>query len=319
MLGALRQLGGGKVLLLGYHRVLPTQTDRHAGDVELISATPEEFEWQMRYLSSHFEPVSFAQIAEALDGRGKLPKRAVAVTFDDGFYDVHAYALPILKRTGMTATVFVATDYVDNGGVFWFDYIAWVLRNVPSASLALPEEIRTLADDKSEAGKQRVSVALLRLLKRYDEQSRSAYVARIRAEFPLPADVSLGRALTWDEIRELSVAGVELGSHTVTHRSLAMLSRSEMQHELNYSRQRLEQETGKPIVSLAYPFGGPTAFNDTVVEVARNAGYRIATSYMPGINTLGAADRFALLRQHVERNTSRSYFEALVNLPEVFR
>jgi peptidoglycan/xylan/chitin deacetylase (PgdA/CDA1 family) len=51
-------------------------------------------------------------VARALDGRGPLPARPALVTFDDGFADFHDAALPILSERGMTATVFVATDYV---------------------------------------------------------------------------------------------------------------------------------------------------------------------------------------------------------------
>ena len=60
-------LGKGSLLMLGFHRVLPVgDPTAHAGDLELISATPENFLWQMRYLARRFEPVSCAQIAAAL-------------------------------------------------------------------------------------------------------------------------------------------------------------------------------------------------------------------------------------------------------------
>lgn len=318
--GALKSLAGGKLLLLGYHRVLPAPNEQeHAGDVELVSATPEQFEWQMRYLAERFEPVNFAQIAAAFEGGTALPKRAVTVTFDDGFYDLHAYALPVLRQTGMSATVFVATDFVDNGGTFWFDHVAWVLRNVGPRALPLPDSIRPLAQDSSEAGLRRTIAAMLKWLKNCAEAERGAYVARIRTEFPAPPSAGLGRALTWSEVREMSVAGVEFGSHTVSHRCLARLSGDELEHELGYSKKRIEDETGKAVAALAYPFGGHAAFNEEVIAVARRVGYRIAATYIPGVNTLRTADRFTLLRQHVERDTSRAYFEAIANLPEVFR
>jgi peptidoglycan/xylan/chitin deacetylase (PgdA/CDA1 family) len=317
--GALRSLADGKLLLLGYHRVLPTAgPDGHAGDIELVSATPEDFEWQMRYLAKRFEPVSFAQIAASLDGGPPLPKRAVTVTFDDGFYDVHAHALPVLKRTGMSATVFVSTDYVDNGGVFWFDHVAWTVSQAAPGSLRLPDSLLPLARDTTAAGARRTTVALLKWLKSCDEGLRKDYVDGLRADFPMPPAGLLGRAMSWDEIREMSAAGVELGSHAVSHRRLAALSAAELEHELGHSKKRLEEETGKAVTALAYPFGGRNAFDDRVVTLARQLGYRIATTYIPGVNRAGRLDPFALVRQHVERDTSRAYFEALVSVPEVF-
>lgn len=310
-------VAGRKLLLLGYHRILPLDDSiTHDGDLELISATPEEFLWQMRYLAERFEPVSCAMIASAFEGGAPLPKRAVAVTFDDGFYDLHAHALPILKATGMTATVFVTTDYVDNGGSFWFDHIAWALQNHDPASLPLPEAIMPLAADRSEAGRRKFVAAVLSMLKNADEGE--AVVQCLLSACPLPSGTTLGRALTWAEIREMSASGIEFGSHTVSHRCLARLSASEIERELRCSKERIESEIGKPVTALAYPFGGRAAFNAAVIDTARRLGYRVATSYLPGANRVSSTDRFALRRQHVERDTTRDYFEAIVNFPELF-
>ena len=317
--GALGFVGGQRLLLLGYHRVLPvTREQDHAGDIELVSATPDEFLWQMRYLAERFQPVSFARIAEALEGGTALPERAVAVTFDDGFYDLHAHALPVLRQTGMSATVFIATDYVDNGGAFWFDHVAWALRTHDLSSIPLPDCVKSQAFDTSTAGRSRLIVSVLRVLKDYDESQRDRYVTRLLSAFPIPADVALGRALTWHEIREMCAAGIEFGSHTASHRCLSRLTGDELHYELKHSKQRIEAETEQPVVALAYPFGGKGAFNGEVIVAARQLGYRVATTYMPGFNDLHIADGFQLLRQRVERDTSRAYFEAIVNLPELF-
>jgi len=312
-------VAGRKLLLLGYHRVLPLDDAHpHEGDLELVSATPEEFRWQMRYLAERFEPVSCERIAAAFDGGPPLPKRAVAVTFDDGFYDLHAHALPILKDTGMTATVFVTTDYVDNGGCFWFDHVAWALQNHDPASLPLPAAARPLAADRSESGRRNFVASVLRILKNADEGEANVDVQRLLDACPLPPGTALGRALTWAEIREMSASGIEFGSHTVSHRCLARLSSIEIERELRFSKERIETEIGKPVTALAYPFGGLTAFNAEVIGTAHRLGYRMATSYLPGANRVSSADRFALRRQHVERDTTRDYFEAMVNFPELF-
>ena len=113
-------------MLLGYHRVMPLDrcAAAHVGDIELVSATPEEFAWQLEYLARRFEPVTFDEIARAMAGEVTLPARAVAISFDDGFQDLHEHAWPALRRAGMPATVFVCTDYVDSGAPFWFDLVA---------------------------------------------------------------------------------------------------------------------------------------------------------------------------------------------------
>jgi peptidoglycan/xylan/chitin deacetylase (PgdA/CDA1 family) len=309
-----------QLLLLGYHRVIPL-AEGHAGDMELISATPQEFAWQMEYLRERFEPVTFAEIADALDGNGALPKRAVSVTFDDGFADVYEHAFPILRRLAMPATVFVSTGYVDRPQPFWFDLVAWLMGQAPPRSVGIVPGAEPMPTEDSGHSRAAATYTVLKWLKSCDDRDRMAAVEALCAQFPdavLKARTMLGRPLTWDEIREMSASTVEFGSHTVSHCCLTKVSPEQLDEELVDSKLRLERETRKPVTALAYPFGGRGAFNGTVIEAARRAGYRVATSYVPGVNDWKSADRFGLLRQHVERTTSRAYFEALVNAPEFF-
>ncbi len=59
------------------------------------------------------------------------------ITFDDGYRDNHATALPILKREGVTATFFVATGFIDAPRLPWWDEIAWMVRTSRQDGLEL--------------------------------------------------------------------------------------------------------------------------------------------------------------------------------------
>jgi peptidoglycan/xylan/chitin deacetylase (PgdA/CDA1 family) len=321
--GALKARVTQQLVLLGYHRVVPPLElgSSHSGDLELVSATPSEFAWQMEYLARRFEPVSFEQIADALDGVRALPKRAIAVTFDDGFADVYDHAFPVLQRARMPATVFVSTGYVDEPQPFWFDLVAWIIMHAPARAVNVPTSEEPLPAEDSEPARRAAIVKVLRWLKRCDDGVRYAAVAALSVQFPeasAAGSKALSRALSWPQVREMAAGGIEFGSHTVSHRSLSKLQPGELDHELVMSKARLEAELRTRVTALAYPFGGHAAFNGNVIAAARKAGYRVATSYIPGVNAPSPENRFALRRQHVERDTSRSYFEALVNAPEVF-
>ena len=173
----------------------------------------------------------------------------------------------------------------------------------------------------NDVARRAAVVKALKWLKSRDESECEAAVSALYAQFPVAVAAGralLGRALTWGEIREMAAGGIEFGSHTVSHCCLTKIPPTQLDRELVHSKASLEQQLGRPIAALAYPFGGPTAFDDAVIDAARRAGYRIATSYIPGVNDLRAPNWFALLRQHVERNTTRAYFEAIVNVPELF-
>ena len=81
--------------------------------------------------------------------------------------------------------------------------------------------------------------------------------------------------LTWGQLREMVAAGMEVGSHTVSHADLARVDPLLRDRELNRSKQVLEEELGIPVRSLAYPGG---SFDREVAAAARRAGYMTAVT-----------------------------------------
>ncbi|MFF3343478.1 polysaccharide deacetylase family protein [Streptomyces flavidovirens] len=86
-----------------------------------LSVSPEAFAEQMELLGERgFTPLTTAQLGAAWRGGGKLPKRPVLITFDDGYEGVHRHALPALAQHGFPSTLFVSTGWLrgpyDGGG-----------------------------------------------------------------------------------------------------------------------------------------------------------------------------------------------------------
>jgi peptidoglycan/xylan/chitin deacetylase (PgdA/CDA1 family) len=81
--------------------------------------------------------------------------------------------------------------------------------------------------------------------------------------------------LTWPLLTARERRGIEIGSHTVSHRDLTRLSDRKLRTELLDSRRVLERRLGHPVRWLAYPFG---AHDARVVAFARRAGYRLAVT-----------------------------------------
>lgn len=77
--------------------------------------------------------------------------------------------------------------------------------------------------------------------------------------------------LTSSQIKELSENGVEIGSHTVTHKDLSTLSNEDQEKELSDSKIILEKIIGKPVNYIAYPYG---SCNDESKKIAKNLGYK---------------------------------------------
>lgn len=136
-----------------------------------------------------------------------------------------------------------------------------------------------------------------------------------RLRIPATAFVITGRIsghdtsfLTWGGLRSLERDGVEIGSHTVTHRELTTLGNSEALGELVASRKALEAQLGRPVPWLAYPAGAEDA---RIVALARGAGYALAMTTHPG-TTQDGRDPLGLHRIEVLDSTGVRGLAALL-------
>lgn len=310
-----------RLLVLAYHRVRDIGDERrYPGDPELVSATPGEFRWQMEYLRKHWQPITLGDVVAAIHGRGSLPRRAVVVTFDDGFADNYDHAFSILRDVGVPATFFVSTGYIDSAETFWFERLAQLLHCAPAGELSVSACPATLVLDGVESRRE-AKVRLLRALKAVPDGARRAAMAELEERYG--ARVQTGedggsRPLTSAQVREMSRGGMEFGSHTVTHPILAQVEDDQLERELVDSKQALERLTGAPILTLSYPNGQAADIGPKVVAAAKKAGYRLGLSYMSGANRLGALEHFCLRRQPVERYVTRPRFMAALSLAGLY-
>src|ERR1051325_6424882 len=79
----------------------------------VVSVTPDLFPTQMSRLAEiGWCGISLLEAIEHKTAHGTWPGGSVVLTFDDAFANVVEHAVPVLKRLGFKATVFVVTGYV---------------------------------------------------------------------------------------------------------------------------------------------------------------------------------------------------------------
>jgi peptidoglycan/xylan/chitin deacetylase (PgdA/CDA1 family) len=110
------------VPILMYHYVEPWPAD--ADEIRKnLTVRPEDFAAQMGYLHDQgYVTVSLYDLVYALTLGRPLPEKAVIVTFDDGYRTLPQYAAPVMERYGYRGTVFVITEFMDNG---YPAYLTW--------------------------------------------------------------------------------------------------------------------------------------------------------------------------------------------------
>jgi len=96
--------------ILCYHSVDPAWESP-------LAVRPEEFEAQCRWLVKHRTVVPLAHAVTRLDRSGRLPSGQAVLTFDDGFAGVRDHALPVLRRHGLPATVFLVAQTLSDDGL----------------------------------------------------------------------------------------------------------------------------------------------------------------------------------------------------------
>jgi peptidoglycan/xylan/chitin deacetylase (PgdA/CDA1 family) len=113
--GGLTDKGYRTVPILTYHQLAFAKPNK-------MAVLQTNFERQMAYLKrNHYQVIPLQQFVDFLQMKGQVPQRAVVITFDDGWASTYHIALPILKRYGYPATLFVTMDMIgsDKKALTW--------------------------------------------------------------------------------------------------------------------------------------------------------------------------------------------------------
>lgn len=271
--------GTSRLAVVTYHRALCRPDP-------LLPGEPDagRLRTQLGFLARHLRVFPLGEALERL-AAGTLPRRAVCITFDDGYANNFHVALPLLQSLGVPATVFVASGYL-NGGCLWNDGVIEAFRGASGPVLDLTAlglgsyPLGTVADRR--AGIREVQ-GRLKYRPPGERTARVKDMARL-AEVQLPTDLMLNSA----ELRGLAAQGVEIGGHTVHHPILAGLSLGEARREIGDGAEQLAALTGTRPRFFAYPNGQPGRdFGPEHEALVREAGFTHALTTERGLSRPG--------------------------------
>ena len=253
--------------------------------------TVDEFDWQMRLLRENFSPLPLLEAVERLQDH-TLPKRAVCVTFDDGYADNALCALPVLQKYRIPATVFVSTGFL-NGGRMWNDSIIEALRVCKEEVLDLRELELGRYNLRSYAQRLGAVESIIKSIKHLDPEIRRGLVLEIEKRVAdLPNDLMMNDS----QLQLLSTNEIAIGAHTVNHPILASVSDEAAQREILDSKLSLEGLLQKQVDLFAYPNGKPGMdYTSKHRELIKELGFRAAVSTHWGVSSTNS-DRYQLPR-----------------------
>lgn len=301
-------------------------------EIQVNHVDVESFSRIVELVRTRYEVVSLDDVAAALRGESRLPSRAAALTFDDGYRSVLELADPILAGHGLPYAVFVPSGLVDSG--------SRVPTYVMRAALALTGETSVKLPGRRRAFKLRTPDERLRaaehaaeLLRTRPRPEADAALSELRALLPderwAEVDALFGSEalLGWPELRSLARRGVIVGSHTRDH---AVLHDAQDERELvaqvHGSKAAIEERVGVECRHFCFPYGHPRDVSRKAVESARSAGYRTAFMnvggpvregmeplFLPRIPIAGSPAE-AAMADRVQLSHSKWYREAAAEL-----
>jgi len=320
IVNALRPKSKRQIPVLAYHRVSEL-TEDYPFDPGLISATKEEFLIQMHEVKKHHTAVTIEQMIDYIDNKITLPKNAILITFDDGFSDNYYTAFEILDDLSIPATFFVTTDFIDSDETIWYERLAYFFSKIETLSIALPKIDSQVDFESSVIERRKAYIKIVEKLKLVSNEIRLNTLSELYDFYGDPYNVAddkdkkLSQSMSWQQLKEMSEANMSIGSHSLSHPILSMLTKSELTDELNKSKSTIEKKLKAEINSLAFPVGQDESYSSQVLNTTKESGYKIAFSYIDGINE---SNRFAIGRIHVDYHLPMTVLKSKISLPEVF-
>ena len=236
-------LGSGLNIALYHHLTdQPGEIDGPLG----VATAPGLFEAHVQRLARDYEIVD---LATALSGR--LPRRPLLITFDDGYRSILELALPVLARLGVPSVFFLSAAFLEPGSLPLDHLLAWLSQRVepealepavtgrPAAGVTVTQLIDLVADLSYE-----------RRMRLGEQLAERHCVDRgaIRAESGLFLDVH--------ELPLLTALGCEVANHTQSHVFCRCIADEAIGNaELVDHARKLERWAGAPVRAFSYPYG----------------------------------------------------------------
>ena len=312
-----RALFSRELVILMYHGVVREPLPL----LDYCFLSEARFACQMDYLRAHFDVLPLGEAVGRLQA-GKIKRPTAAITFDDGFQNVHDVAFPVLRRLGLPATMFLATGFVDHDATIWFCQLLQAL------AVSQRKQLRwrgTEFDLSRTAGQVAASARLQAGLKELPHDELMRELEAIASELEVAPEALSHpephyRVLDGASIRAMVQSGLfEFGAHTANHTILTRVSPERARAEIEESIEATESFAGQPCRLFAYPNGRAQDYNTAALDTLKAAGITAAVTTLDGSNPpetpplelrrygVGAGGALERLEMTVQRTLARCH------------
>lgn len=277
--------GMGSVIMLHHVRNInkaPFSPNYH------LTASPEFLDKLItRLKKKNYDFISMDEVAERLENpdayKGKRP--FICITLDDGYRDNFENAIPIFRRHDVPYMIYVATGMTEGETPLWWDDLERIIAKLSHIYIDMPQG-RVGFDISTPAKKNRVyKEVVIHLIKDVNENDARRIVADLaKAHKVDQLNYAREQLMNWSEIHELSKDPLcTIGAHTISHYALNKLTEKQVRYEMEQGRAVIESEIGVAPEHFAYPYGYRQVAGGREFEIARQCGFKTATTTRHGV------------------------------------
>lgn len=284
-----------RIPILLFHRV-SDDNDKYWEPIKV-----KYFEKIIDFLNKNYE---FISLPDLLTGKVNDFKNKCIITFDDGYEDFVANALPILEKYNIKPTLFVTTSSISNNSLIWTSELNFAIKNTNRKEIEVIGKNFSLLNEKDKIN---TAKHILQILINLPNKERVKILNQLKQQldYKKPNNVNM---MNWDELISISDI-VDIQSHSVSHPVMKNLDMNELEKELKDSKNIIEQKLKKEVSYFSYPIG---YYNDKVIGLSKkyyNASF-IVEGKMLEINKLKKAENnYKIPRINItDKNIYELYF-----------
>ncbi len=277
-------LFAGKGLIFMLHRVLPENERNKFSLNRDLAISPEKLEeFILLFKEKGYQFISLDELHQWFEGKITLTQKFICLTFDDGYKDNLSYALPLLKKHSVPATIYIANCLPNGTALLWWylfeEHAKTANHFVLNSSVGRVEyKWETSNQAYSQFGK--VSESIKSIPSPELESVLMEAFGKTKSEFE---HLCTSESLTWEEIRTLSKEPlISIGAHTMNHISVKQQTDDLVESEMSASKKEIEKHIGQEVKHFAYPFGGDYDVSTRDLQIAKNVGFKTSTLNQPG-------------------------------------
>jgi peptidoglycan/xylan/chitin deacetylase (PgdA/CDA1 family) len=271
-----RHFTNNSILNILYHGVVP-QNSSYFSPRHISS---EQFEKHLLYFIKEFEIISLPKAFELYRNQVKIKRKALTISFDDGYKNNLIFALPILEKYNIKTTFFISGVCAEEMELraLWTDEIACLMYFFKDEIIEI-ENFRFVNSYDSFA-----KLSFSDYLKSLAPQNRKRIMSVLITKYKLHEKLKQIPSELWElmnrkDIQTLSESNItDIGSHGYSHFNLGNIGKSEANSEMKKSKELLEGLINKEIDMIAYPDG---SYTSEVKDQAEVLGYdkQLAVNY----------------------------------------